>query len=70
MYQGEQIQAMRETRMGKLVLGSGFLWSDLVCYSIGSAIGLLLESSVWVNSRVMHTRRNTEKHLMKKGKDV
>ncbi|MEN8216136.1 MAG: DUF2809 domain-containing protein, partial [Pseudomonadota bacterium] len=32
-----------EYRLGALVLGHGFLWSDLVCYSVGVAMGVVGE---------------------------
>jgi hypothetical protein len=35
LYRATWIDAIRETGFGSLVFGSGFLWSDLVCYSIG-----------------------------------
>lgn len=35
LYRAEWINAMRASRAGALVLGSGFLWSDLVCYVAG-----------------------------------
>ncbi|MCA8830733.1 ribosomal maturation YjgA family protein [Hymenobacter pini] len=35
--------AVRHTALGGLVLGHGFLWSDLVCYAAGVGLGLLLE---------------------------
>ncbi len=30
--------AIRQTKLGKLMLGVGFVWSDLVCYAIGTCI--------------------------------
>ncbi len=35
--------SLRSTRLGGLVLGYGFLWSDLICYSVGVLIGIILE---------------------------
>ncbi|WP_243644059.1 DUF2809 domain-containing protein [Paenibacillus pinisoli] len=35
LYQAEWIRAIRETRFGSLVLGSGFLFIDLVRYAAG-----------------------------------
>ena len=35
--------SLRSTRLGGLVLGDGFLWSDLICYSVGVLIGIILE---------------------------
>ncbi len=30
--------AIRQTKIGKLMLGVGFVWSDLVCYAIGTLL--------------------------------
>ena len=43
LYQAEWINGIRSTRLGGLVLGFGFLWSDLLCYSIGTLVGVGLE---------------------------
>lgn len=43
LYHGEFIDNIRRTTLGGLVLGFGFLWSDLVCYSIGILIGCLID---------------------------
>ncbi|MFL5353429.1 DUF2809 domain-containing protein [Archangium sp.] len=32
------LDALRANRLGALVLGRGFLWSDLVCYAVGVAL--------------------------------
>jgi hypothetical protein len=37
------IDTIRDSRIGGLVLGYGFLWSDIVCYTAGVAICLVLE---------------------------
>lgn len=37
LYHASWIDAIRATRLGALVLGHGFLWSDLACYAIGVA---------------------------------
>ena len=42
-YQAEWINAIRDTRIGGLILGFGFKWSDLVCYTIGCSLGVLGE---------------------------
>jgi hypothetical protein len=39
LYQADWIIQIRETLPGRLFLGSGFKWSDLVCYSIGVLMG-------------------------------
>jgi glycopeptide antibiotics resistance protein len=43
LYQAEWINEIRRTRLGGLILGFGFLWSDLVSYVVGGMIGLGLE---------------------------
>lgn len=43
LYHAEWIDAIRKTRIGGLVLGFGFLWSDLLSYTIGVVIGAVLE---------------------------
>ncbi|MCT4607371.1 MAG: DUF2809 domain-containing protein [Marinisporobacter sp.] len=44
LYHAPWIDAIRETTIGGLILGFGFLWSDLVCYTAGIGIGVLMES--------------------------
>jgi hypothetical protein len=39
------LDAIRATRLGALVLGSGFLWSDLACYAVGIALGAFTEAA-------------------------
>ena len=34
------IDGIRATRLGGLVLGYGFLWADLLCYTVGTAVGV------------------------------
>ncbi|MDQ7236436.1 DUF2809 domain-containing protein [Bacillus pacificus] len=43
LYHAEWIDSIRATTLGGLVLGYGFLWSDLVAYTIGVGIGFLFE---------------------------
>ena len=43
MYQAEWINSLRDTRVGALVLGAGFLASDFVCYATGIALGIFGE---------------------------
>jgi hypothetical protein len=43
LYHAPWIDAIRQTTLGGLVLGFGFLWSDLVCYAVGVALGAALE---------------------------
>ena len=43
LYQGEWINSIRDTTLGALILGHGFLFSDLICYTIGILIGVVIE---------------------------
>ena len=43
LYHSTWIDTLRQTRLGGLVLGYGFLWSDLVSYSIGIVLGITVE---------------------------
>lgn len=40
------LDAVRATRVGALVLGQGFLWSDLVCYAVGAALAAGVDVAV------------------------
>lgn len=43
LYHAPWIDAVRATTLGGLVLGFGFLWSDLVCYTVGVILGVLID---------------------------
>ena len=43
LYHAPALDALRTTRLGALVLGQGFLWSDLACYAIGVALAALVD---------------------------
>ena len=42
------LDAIRNTTLGGLVLGFGFKWSDLACYSVGVSIGVLTSVALFV----------------------
>lgn len=46
LYHAPWIDAIRQTTLGGLVLGFGFLWTDLICYAVGILIGACFD--VWV----------------------
>jgi hypothetical protein len=46
LYHAPWIDSIRRTTLGGLVLGFGFLWTDLVCYSLGISIGALAELGI------------------------
>lgn len=43
LYHAPWIDAVRQTALGHLVLGQGFLWSDMACYAVGVALGACAE---------------------------
>jgi len=43
LYHAEWIDSIRDYSIGGLVLGHGFLWSDMVCYVIGCCVGVVGE---------------------------
>lgn len=43
LYHAPWIDAVRANRLGGLVLGFGFLWSDIVSYTIGIIVGIICE---------------------------
>lgn len=50
LYHEPWIDQIRNNRLGGLVLGFGFLWSDLVCYSVGVSVSYLGDSRVFFKS--------------------
>ena len=54
LYHAPWIDGVRSTRLGALVLGQGFLWSDLVCYTAGVIGAALVDQAI---SR-RHARRD------------
>lgn len=46
LYSAPWIDGLRKTLFGKLVLGSVFNWGDLLSYTVGIIIGLLIERLV------------------------
>ena len=51
LYHAPWIDSIRHTTLGGLILGFGFLWSDLVCYAVGVGLGVVIE-------QVTHVARN------------
>ena len=50
LYHATWIDSIRQTTLGGLVLGFGFLWTDLACYAVGIAIAAVIE---WWASQLM-----------------
>ncbi|MBU6136051.1 ribosomal maturation YjgA family protein [Clostridium tertium] len=47
LYQGEWINKIRNTLIGALILGRGFLFSDLICYTVGIFIGIIIDKLIF-----------------------
>jgi len=43
LYHASWIDSIRQTTKGGLILGFGFLWSDLACYAVGVGMGVMTE---------------------------
>jgi glycopeptide antibiotics resistance protein len=46
LYHAPWLEEIRRYRLAALILGRGFLWSDLGCYSVGVTLGILLEKLI------------------------
>ena len=44
LYQADWINEIRATRIGGLLLGHGFLLSDIIVYALGVGIGALIDN--------------------------
>ncbi len=46
LYHAPWIETLRHTRLGGLILGFSFVWSDLLCYSAGIAVGVAVDKGL------------------------
>ena len=46
LYKVPWLDSIRRTTIGGLILGFDFVWSDLVCYTAGVGLGILIELAV------------------------
>jgi Protein of unknown function (DUF2809) len=46
LYQASWINEIRSTLLGSLILGQGFLFSDLICYTVGIFIGIVIDKLI------------------------
>lgn len=58
LYHAPWIDSIRKTTLCGLVLGYGFLWSDLIAYAIGIAVGVILEVIYGIIKRQNNIARN------------
>ena len=59
LYHVPWIDSIRNTTLGGLILGFGFLWSDLVCYTIGVIIGIIID--IMINKTNIKVMSNEER---------
>jgi hypothetical protein len=52
LYHAPWIDAIRSYRLGGLLLGYGFLWSDIVCYAFGIVLGVVIEFILYRKSGI------------------
>lgn len=46
LYEADWIVNIRSTTIGHLILGQGFLWSDIIAYTFGIGIVFIIESFI------------------------
>lgn len=49
LYQADWIIEIRNTTLGHLILGQGFLWSDIIAYTVG--IGIAYTTEIYLNRK-------------------
>lgn len=54
LYRADWIDAIRQTLPGRLVIGSGFLWSDLLVYAIGVISAYVFEKIMLSKGNITH----------------
>ena len=48
LYRAPWANSIRSTTLGRLLFGVGFLWSDILCYAIGTVMGFVI---LWLVER-------------------
>ena len=43
LYQADWINSLRSIKLGGLILGFGFKWSDFLCYTVGILLGFIVD---------------------------
>ena len=52
LYHAPWIDQVRKTIIGRLALGQGFLWSDLICYMLGILTGIAIELQTKIKNEI------------------
>jgi hypothetical protein len=61
LYRAEWLVSLRNTTLGHYVLGQGFSWGDIVAYSVGVGIAVLIDYLSVVKWNT-HSNLNTNNH--------
>lgn len=56
LYSAEWMLEIRRTTLGHYALGQGFLWSDLVYYSLGILIGFWIDNNLIIKVKEINFR--------------
>jgi hypothetical protein len=48
LFRAPWANALRETTIGRLLFGAGFLWTDILCYAIGTLLAFII---IWLAER-------------------
>lgn len=51
LYQADWINNIRNSTIGALVLGHGFLWSDFACYTLGILFGFVVDKKLLMKQK-------------------
>jgi hypothetical protein len=46
LVQTDWLNTIRSVKLGGLILGYTFLWSDMLCYLVGIGVGVLFDQTV------------------------
>ena len=55
LYQAEWLDTIRDTRVGALLLGVRFIWTDLPCYIVGGLMGMCGELLASINKKTIRS---------------
>lgn len=59
LYQADWANTVRSTTLGALIFGHGFLWSDMLCYTVGVLLSTVADSYFSLSSKgKSHKRKN------------
>ena len=70
LYHAPWIDELRQIRLAALLLGQGFLWSDLMCYVVGVGVGALAESLAARRPSASHSPVSSEARTPEKRTDA